>query len=375
MMSVAIKKERPPMPDIPEESAVFVPLIESCWAHEPNDRPSFAALTDAEVLQPPQAPSEALQPQMAQVLQDNPGLMVQAHQIAQNKFLAPNPTAYTTAEAADSRKGIVSFMCVNEDIISDRKKKKIDGLREEIASYVAAGLPGAAQLKECLDYVLDEEAGQGTGCCQNCDRDEKGVLRERTRGGRGMRLDDFFADDRVAVSALKIEHIAALRLYTTLAYQYINDPLRDEKRREDGRAHPLPYTVKLIEEACKQLGAAAYELEDDADKPKDLYRGMRNVEVPEDFLRKGGSEIAVMSTTTSLNIAMEFSMSQKAVLLRIKTNRAIERGVDIKWLSVYPREKEVLYGPLTYLHAEGELEQFELEGQSWTVVTVAPTIS
>ena len=38
---------------------------------------------------------------------------------------------------------------------------------------------------------------------------------------------------------------------------------------------------------------------------EDLWRGMRNAEMPEEFLNLGGTELAPMSTTTDLAVALE----------------------------------------------------------------------
>ena len=145
------------------------------------------------------------------------------------------------------------------------------------------------------------------------------------------------------------------------------------ERRSAGRAHPLPLIVTLLGEACKQLGAAE-AMEPDARMPKDLYRGMRSVALPPHFLRDGGVEIAPMSTTADLKVAMEYSMSATSVLLRIKTSGAIKRGVGVRWLSAFPDEEEMLYPPLTYMQAMGDLEEFTVGGQTWTIVTVEPTL-
>ena len=44
----------------------------------------------------------------------------------------------------------------------------------------------------------------------------------------------------------------------------------------------------------------------------DLYRGMRNVQIPERFVNEGGTEFAPMSTTSNLEVAMECSASSSA---------------------------------------------------------------
>ena len=116
-------------------------------------------------------------------------------------------------------------------------------------------------------YVLDEEAGSSPlefqhGLRRDCDAAgvrlrERELLREGAPGGRrGMQLADFMNDERVRATRITESHVAALRLYTTAAFQYINNPLREGSltARETRAPHPLPLLVKLLEEATKQLG-------------------------------------------------------------------------------------------------------------------------
>ena len=119
---------------------------------------------------------------------------------------------------------------------------------------------------------------------------------------------------------------------------------------------------------------AAEEHAADAKQSKDLYRGMKGVALPDDFLREGGVEIAPMSTTSDLSVAVQYSLSATSVLLRIETEDFVKRGVPVRWLSAFPAEEEILFPPLTRLKAKGELEHFETQGQKWTIVTVEPTL-
>ena len=88
----------------------------------------------------------------------------------------------------------------------------------------------------------------------------------------------------------------------------------------------------------------------DASQSLDLYRGMRDMTISDDsdFLCNGGAEKAPMSTTSSLACAMWFSTSANPMLLRLRT-RGAQAGADISSLSVFPKECEFLYPPLTYL--------------------------
>ena len=76
---------------------------------------------------------------------------------------------------------------------------------------------------------------------------------------------------------------------------------------------------------------------------------MRNVEVPQLFLKEGGAEQAAMSTTRDMKVAVMYSSSQCSVLLKLTTTSFRERGADLNFLSCFPGEAEILYPPLTHL--------------------------
>ena len=56
-----------------------------------------------------------------------------------------------------------------------------------------------------------------------------------------------------------------------------------------------------------------------------------------------------MSTTSALQVAVQFSASEASVLLRLRTSSFMSRGADMSFLSVFPAENECLFPPLTYL--------------------------
>ena len=47
-----------------------------------------------------------------------------------------------------------------------------------------------------------------------------------------------------------------------------------------------------------------------------------------------------MSTTYDLKIALKYSASYSAVLLRLRTSNFLMRGADITYLSAFPGERE-----------------------------------
>ena len=57
-----------------------------------------------------------------------------------------------------------------------------------------------------------------------------------------------------------------------------------------------------------------------------------------------------MSFTYDADIAVSFAArGTRAVVLRVRTSGAVDRGADIAYLSAFPGEQESLYPPLTYL--------------------------
>ena len=107
-----------------------------------------------------------------------------------------------------------------------------------------------------------------------------------------------------------------------------------------------------------------------------VYRGIANKALPAKFWEKnefgvcGGVEAAFMSTTTMRDVAMGYAGEgsagvvfeiQMGMVRRPLTHRPphptvsrtafpqVDRGAELEWLSQYPHEKEILFGPLTGL--------------------------
>ena len=103
---------------------------------------------------------------------------------------------------------------------------------------------------------------------------------------------------------------------------------------------------------------------------------MKDVAAPESFMADGGTELAPMSTTSDLSVAMRYSASRCSVLLRLVTDSFYDRGLNVSFLSAFPNEAEYLFPPLTYLQPTGRTETVTLtvEGLSYHVVDVKPRI-
>jgi hypothetical protein len=96
--------------------------------------------------------------------------------------------------------------------------------------------------------------------------------------------------------------------------------------------------------------------------------------VTDDFIHNGGTEVAPMSTTSDINVALEYSCSHSSLLFKIVTNSFMERGVDLSWVSAFPGESEYLYPPLTYLRpTPSTAETISIPGHSDTITIVEVT--
>eukprot|EP00962_Isochrysis_galbana_P003816 scaffold1069_cov129-Isochrysis_galbana.AAC.4 len=98
-------------------------------------------------------------------------------------------------------------------------------------------------------------------------------------------------------------------------------------------------------------------------KATPVYRGLAGKSLPDsfwtanDFGVRGGIEAAFMSTTTDRSVAMGYAKGKTGLLFEMRMGM-VDRGADLAWLSQYPHEKEVLFGPLSGL----EVQSTRVEG-------------
>jgi hypothetical protein len=92
----------------------------------------------------------------------------------------------------------------------------------------------------------------------------------------------------------------------------------------DENPHPFPVTMDLLADGIKRLRANETE---NAEETIVLWRGLRNVALPAEFLQHGGSEKAPMSTTRDLSVAVQYSASGCAVLLKLVVEGFHQLGV------------------------------------------------
>jgi len=155
---------------------------------------------------------------------------------------------------------------------------------------------------------------------------------------------------------------------STAAFKALNSPLRDHGRTE---AHPLAATVFLLADGIKKLRALDAE-----NRSLDLWRGMRNLGASEAFIQSGGTEFAIMSTTSDPTVAVRYALGDSSLLFKLRADSFMDRGADIAFLSAFPSEREYVYPPLTYLKPTGKLETIHVaagevgDGSPETSITV-----
>jgi hypothetical protein len=103
---------------------------------------------------------------------------------------------------------------------------------------------------------------------------------------------------------------------------------------------------------------------------------MKDLHATNAFMRRGGTELAPMSTTTDLDIAVRYARAgrnRESLLFRIRSNTFMNLSCDLTYFSAFPHEREALYPPLTYLQPTGKVHRLKHDGCKFTVVDVEPS--
>ena len=218
-------------------------------------------------------------------------------------------------------------------------------------------------------------------------------------GKRGMLFKDFCEHEVAKARGLTPAMVFVLRFYTTWGFANINSPLRDPDLQGQKTSHKLAATVYLLDMAIRQSRAVAAD-SPEANVPLSLFRGIGKREMPDEFKTAGGTELAPMSTvrkfctilsvtlmsahachcritefphrrhwstcgtdvfflvflrlvqTANLWVALKYSQEgDSSVLLWLRTQTFMDRGVDLTWISAFPHEREFLFSPLTYMQS------------------------
>jgi len=284
-----------------------------------------------------------------------------------------------TGRPAEAASGLEALMCVDhgkpKEAFYDLVQKGVKGIEEEVAELVAKSrndssksekyVQDAIEVGELLDYILNHEVSEKVY--------DNGI-RDQGRPS-GTRLKDFTSHKKAVLAGLKEEEVVAMRLYTTVAYSFMNNPLRDSERSARGEPCLLPVATYFAEQGIKKLrklnapdsvrqlsGGDVIDSGEHGNGGKGvtLWRGMRSVTLTDAFRVDGGTELAFMSTTGSLEVAVRYSLSGSSLLFKIKASGFMVIGAEMQWLSAFPAEQEVLYPPLTYLKPTGRTESLKV---------------
>jgi len=195
-----------------------------------------------------------------------------------------------------------------------------------------------------------------------------------------MRLKHFHEKQQARDARLTLSEVAALRVYTTSAFRLVNGPLRrlysessavNTPEKLIKRGHPLRLTTFLIYRAVKKLRACnLFDLDFRSHVTRYLWRGIKDRSVKDEFMLSGGTEVACMSTSKSLQIVEAFANNHSPLLFRLAIESPMEYGASISWLSIVPSEDEVLYPPLTFLKP---VARQKIKGSGGYVITVKPS--
>jgi hypothetical protein len=257
-----------------------------------------------------------------------------------NKYVAAQ-NQIRMGQPADATHGIQVLMGMTDAALSPFYADPVAAIRKEFAKS------GGADDKENLRCVLG------------------GI--KRAGWTVGQSLEALVAHPHAQLAKLKVHHVLALRIYTTSSYCRVNDPLR---RVPPQRPHPFAATTYFIDQGIKLMRAVAASLPD-AHTTRVFWRGVKDLGLTMEFLQKGGTEFACLSTSASKDVAVNFAVSELPLVFKFETTDFTSRGADISFLSVYPDEQEALYPPLTYLRSV-KAETEDIGGKSMLVATVQP---
>jgi hypothetical protein len=270
-----------------------------------------------------------------------------------------------TGQSVHAALGLSNRMCVGSHFITGAEV----GIRNEIEKLAKESSPEEAQeITDWLLYIIDGQSSEKEF--------ENGT---RDAGRAGLRLSDFVKHPVAKEAHLLEFEVLALRIYSSHLFRFMNNPLRDDERYSRNKPCLLPLTTLYAADGIKKLRATHSNPAHRTRFPLSVWRGMRNRKVTDLFLREGGTELAFMSTTTDLRLAVLYSLSQHSLLFKIVARNFLSTGADLDWLSAFPNEAEMVYPPLTFLEPTGRIQEVSevRDGQllQFTVVEVTAYVS
>jgi len=198
-------------------------------------------------------------------------------QFPSDERFASNAKDFVCGKFDEAASGIFDVMNVDDQQVRNKSKEQseIQVIEDEVKAL------NHLDVSQQLEYILREPASEK--------KFENGL---RDQGHVGMVFKDFVEHNCAKAAKLTEAEVAVLRLYTTSAFKQINDPLRDETRKQQGIPHPLPYTVMLIGQGIKRLRKIGLE-DGSAQKSQVLWRGMKNLRPTDKFAQEGGTEVSL----------------------------------------------------------------------------------
>ena len=183
-----------------------------------------------------------------------------------------------------------------------------------------------------------------------------------------LRRENTGNDDMSGASAVEVNLASAAA--------DIDSVPKDSTGMMDSEPVPPPQVAPAEPETLE--GQDTANLEMDLNEGRTLWRGLRNTKVTDAFTKSGGTEQALMSTTTDIGVAVKYSLSSFSLLFKIKAEDFMSMGADLQWLSAFPDEAEFLYPPLTYLEPTGRTSDVSVEREEqvfrFSIVKVIPVM-
>jgi flagellar hook protein FlgE len=282
---------------------------------------------------------------------------------------------FSESDKLDNAAGIIkcrrccSIVSSADDAAADAKNAEEKAKKKEVKNIVGSADDAAADAKNAEEKAKKKEVKNILHYIRNESASEKmyenGI---RDFGRSGLKLEYFLNHKKAKQANLSEAEVVAMRLYTTFAYTFMNNPLRDEDRYKRNEPCPLPVTTTFALDGIKKMRKlyATMEVSSKSNEPNKkeqpqteetvLWRGMRNLKIAREFMKSGGTELAFMSTTTDVNVAVRYSLSPNSLLFKVVSSNFITMGAEVQWLSAFPGEAEILYPPLTYLKPTGRTQ-------------------
>jgi ankyrin repeat protein len=156
------------------------------------------------------------------------------------------------------------------------------------------------------------------------------------------------------------EEVVALRCYTGCTYMKINGALRQSSRQMPEHLFAGLKGNKYVS-IMHALVSGVIKLSLICILPAngEVFRGLSGFELPrcfhepDRFGARGGVDFAFMSCTTDMKVALDYSKGDGALVFRISVGM-IDRGADLRFLSQYPGEREIVMPPRSCLEVRGE---------------------